>query len=394
MPKNINALIVPTGIGASIGGYAGDANPVAKLLANVSDYLITHPNVVNGAVMTKIPENVLVVEGYLLDQFFLDKIALRPKIKHKIGIVVDSDIEQEQKEITENCLNAARYFYGLDCLDIVYSQEAVGVTLESKTTERQTKFTDYEISNPQTLLAACQESIAQGATALAIVCKIPDPPESEASLNYIQGQGYDPIGLIEAQISHLVAQEFMIPCAHAPILDPAIVTIKTKNNEKSIKINNDYGVVHPRVSAEYLGLTFLPSVLQCLNHSAKIIPLEKHPQTSKFIGAVHKENKDAGQNYNSAIDIRISDLANLVVPYNSCNGIPMHEASKHGIHLLTVKQNQTNLNQTAKSLGLEHKVLENYLEAAGYLVANKKSNDFVNPELFIRNKQAQACYQA
>lgn len=351
MSKNINCLIVPTGIGASIGGYAGDANPVAKLLANVSDYLITHPNVVNGAVMTKIPDKVIVAEGYLLDQFFLSKLALRPNVKHKIGIVVDSDIDQEQKEITENCLAAARYFYGLDCLDITYSSEAVGIQIANE--NKQADYS-YTISKPKTLLNACQKSIEQGATALAVVCKIPDPPETEASLNYIQGQGYDPIGLIEAQISHLVAKEFMLPCAHAPILDPAI---------------KHEGIVHPRVSSEYLGFTFLPSVLQCLNHSAQVIGLNS-------------------TSYNPMTDIKVEDLANLVVPYNSCNGIPMHEASKHGIHLLTVKQNQTKLDQTAESLGLEHKVLENYLEAAGYLAANKRSNNFVNPELFLQSEES------
>lgn len=44
-------MIVPTGIGASIGGYAGDALPAARLLSSVVDTLITHPNVLNGAMM-------------------------------------------------------------------------------------------------------------------------------------------------------------------------------------------------------------------------------------------------------------------------------------------------------------------------------------------------------
>ncbi|XTZ09607.1 MAG: DUF3326 domain-containing protein, partial [cyanobacterium endosymbiont of Rhopalodia yunnanensis] len=42
-------LIVPTGIGAAIGGYAGDALPVARAISQVCDRLITHPNVLNGA---------------------------------------------------------------------------------------------------------------------------------------------------------------------------------------------------------------------------------------------------------------------------------------------------------------------------------------------------------
>jgi hypothetical protein len=44
-------MIVPTGIGASIGGYAGDALPAAKLISSVVDILTTHPNVLNGAMM-------------------------------------------------------------------------------------------------------------------------------------------------------------------------------------------------------------------------------------------------------------------------------------------------------------------------------------------------------
>lgn len=38
-------MIVPTGIGAAIGGYAGDALPVARTLSSVVDCLIAHPNV-------------------------------------------------------------------------------------------------------------------------------------------------------------------------------------------------------------------------------------------------------------------------------------------------------------------------------------------------------------
>jgi len=38
-------MIVPTGVGAAIGGFAGDALPVARALASVVDCLISHPNV-------------------------------------------------------------------------------------------------------------------------------------------------------------------------------------------------------------------------------------------------------------------------------------------------------------------------------------------------------------
>ena len=56
-------LVVPTGIGAEIGGHAGDATPVARLLASVCDTLITHPNVVNASDLNEMPANGLYVEG-------------------------------------------------------------------------------------------------------------------------------------------------------------------------------------------------------------------------------------------------------------------------------------------------------------------------------------------
>ncbi|MCK5642102.1 MAG: DUF3326 domain-containing protein, partial [Gammaproteobacteria bacterium] len=42
-------FIIPTGIGCSIGGHAGDATPAFKLIASLSDIAITHPNVVNAS---------------------------------------------------------------------------------------------------------------------------------------------------------------------------------------------------------------------------------------------------------------------------------------------------------------------------------------------------------
>ena len=62
-------LIIPTGIGAKIGGGCGDANPVAKLIGSVSDKLITYPNVVNGADINEMLANPLYIEVSQLDKF-------------------------------------------------------------------------------------------------------------------------------------------------------------------------------------------------------------------------------------------------------------------------------------------------------------------------------------
>ncbi|KAI3715017.1 hypothetical protein L6452_21981 [Arctium lappa] len=40
-----SVLIVSIGVGASIGGYVGDALPVAQTLASIAYCVISHPNV-------------------------------------------------------------------------------------------------------------------------------------------------------------------------------------------------------------------------------------------------------------------------------------------------------------------------------------------------------------
>jgi hypothetical protein len=89
------ALIVPTGIGAAIGGYAGDALPVARAIAQVADCLITHPNVLNGAQLYWQLPNALYVEGYGLDQFAAGHWGLRPVHQNRIGLILDQGMEPE-----------------------------------------------------------------------------------------------------------------------------------------------------------------------------------------------------------------------------------------------------------------------------------------------------------
>lgn len=309
-----NCLIVPTGIGASIGGFAGDANPILKRLAAVSDLVLTHPNVVNAAMLTDIPTNALVLEGALLDLFFANKIGLKferehkqiKRYQHRIAVVVDSAAPLEQREITVNAMNAAKHVYDLNIIEeVFYTSEAVKADL------------NY-IRNEQTLLKACQEAILKGATAIAVLCVLPDD-DSEASRSYSFGKGYDPIGKIEAEISHLISSEFLIPSAHAPIFDQ---TFKHS------------GVVAPRVAAEFLGLSFLPSVFKCL---------EAMPE----ISANHRW--------------RVAEIDNLLVPFSSCDAPPMKLAEEHDVNLICIEENTTlEKNKSAVDLGLKHQLLHSY----------------------------------
>ncbi len=313
---NINCLIIPTGIGATIGGYAGDANSVSKQLAAVSDILITHPNVVNAAMFTDIAPNVLVLEGALLDMFFQEKIIISSKrVRHRIAVVMDSGAPLEQREITQNVISAATHVYGTDIIpEIFLTDEPVGADLE-------------RINNPETLLQTSARAIEAGATALALLCLLPDGDNS----HYIKGNGADPIGLIEAQISHLVSSKFLIPSAHAPVFS---------------KVASHQGVVAPRVAAEYLGFSYLPSVIKCLEAMPEI-----NPSSGDIISA--------------------RDLRHLIVPYDSCDGVPMHAAQGLGIELITIRENTTVLDETAEKLGLKHSSYDTYAGLTSVIASPK-----------------------
>lgn len=370
-------MIVPTGIGAKIGGFAGDANSACKLLAKASDLLITHPNVVNGAMMTDIPDNVAVVEGHFLDRFFANQIALRTNVKHRIAVVVDSDATESERNLTKNCIGAARHIYGLDIMEeIFYTEEPVEANdLKS-------------IKNFRTLLSACEKARKSGATAIAVLCVLEEDEDSPAAKNYATGDGYDPIGLIEAKISHLVAQMTLLPSAHAPI-------IRSKSKNKSnlsfdssirggtsvleraeVKLNE---LVDPKVAAEYLSDCFLASVLKCLQSSPQIIPLQ---DCYKLLASDWVDPAELNLT-RKPDDIVASQVANLVVPYDACNGTPMVEAWKNEIQVICVENNTTNLDDTAEMHGVPHVLTKNYLETAGYLLANTKDKKFIDPKLFI-----------
>ncbi len=342
--RNINALIVPTGIGASIGGYAGDANPIAKRFAAISNILITHPNVVNAAMLTDIAPNVIVLEGALLDLFFEEKIFIQARqeerkkatlgknltilgnpyrAQHRIAIVMDCAAPPAQIEITQNCMAAATHVYGSDIIpEIFFTDSPVAANLD-------------KITNPQTLLRAASRAIDAGATALALLCVLPDGLSEDIFSNYLAGSGVDPIGLIEAKISHLVSREFLISSAHAPVF---------------VKVAQHQGLVHPRVAAEHLGFSFLPSVIKCLEAMPQIAISD-----SKLRVEALQEDLVC-----SVPNISARDLRFLVVPHSSCNAVPMHACEHLGVELITIQENQTVLDDTASKLGLKHSSYASY----------------------------------
>ena len=124
--EKLGAFIVPTGIGASIGGYAGDASMYARKFARKSK-LIVNPNVVNAGGFSGITDNMLYVEGYSLDSFFKGEINLIPSCNNKIGIVYDRAIPNDVLNIHINTQNAVKTVYGVNLCEYEETDEDVGV---------------------------------------------------------------------------------------------------------------------------------------------------------------------------------------------------------------------------------------------------------------------------
>ena len=61
--EKLGVFIVPTGIGAAIGGYAGDASSYARNFSKIAK-LIVNPNVVNAGGFSGINDNMFYVEGF------------------------------------------------------------------------------------------------------------------------------------------------------------------------------------------------------------------------------------------------------------------------------------------------------------------------------------------
>ena len=112
-------MLVPTGIGAEIGGHAGDATPAATLLATVCDTLITHPNVLNAADMIQIPTNALYVEGSVITRLMMGTVRLSRSRSNRVLVLIQQHEDQVFTDAAINAINAARVYYGLRVSEVV-----------------------------------------------------------------------------------------------------------------------------------------------------------------------------------------------------------------------------------------------------------------------------------
>ncbi len=329
-------LLVPTGIGAAIGGHAGDATPVARLLASVCDTLVTHPNVVNASDINEMPANALYVEGSVLCRLLMGTAGLQPVRANRVLAVVDAHPNPLFTDLAVNAVNAAHASYGLHCPRVVALDPPLVMRSEYTGSTRAAG----RIEHVERLFALLDDRRGEyDAVALSSVISVP----FEYHADYFTSDGgmVNPWGGVEAMLTHAVSSRYDVPSAHSPMLESQEV------------LDLDVGVVDPRMAAEAISMTFFQSVLKGLQRSPRIIT---DPEGLREPGV-----------------LTARDVSCLVLP-QGCLGLPTLAALEQGITVIEVEENanlmRNDLSALPWRLGQFHRVA-NYWEAAGVMAALK-----------------------
>lgn len=324
--KFVAVLLIPTGIGAEIGGHCGDGNSVARLLASASDILITHPNVVNAADINEMTENTEYVEGSILTKFFLGKIGLQKTRSNKILMLMDKHPESFFNEEVINAVSSARVTLGIEC-DIYEMEDLISSTSQYSKSGRAIG----KVEGLEKLFAVVQKfKKYYDAIGLSTFIKVPDDFHKKY---YLTDDMVNPWGGIEAMITHSISEIFEIPCAHSPIMTSSEV------------MELELGIVDPRKAPESTSTTYLHCILKGLHRSPQIV------------------NFDNG--------ITLEDISCMVIP-DGCVGLPTLACLENEIPVIAVKENKNNMKNNLENLPFKKGklfIVDNYLEAVGVMIS-------------------------
>lgn len=306
-------MIVPTGIGAAIGGHSGDANPAAKLVASVCDRLITHPNVVNAADINEMTDNTLYVEGSILDRFLEGDIELQEVMSNKILVVTNLPLRSE----TVNAVSAARATVGIEAevlvldtpLEMVARLEEGGAT--------------GEVTGWKEMVETVQDLEFD-----ALAIHTPIKVDRGLTIDYYTKGGINPWGGVEAKASKLIATALEKPVAHAPL------DVTPPDDRELYNILDR--AVDPRQAPEAVTVSCLHSVLR---------GLWRAPRIGKGIS--------------------VDDVDFLLTPVG-CVGRPHRACLERGIPVIAVEENTTCLDDEMPDV---FTIVGSYMEAVGMIQA-------------------------
>ena len=329
-------FLVPTGIGAEIGGHAGDSTPAARVLAAACDCLITHPNVVNASDLNEMPENALYVEGSAITRLMMGTAGLQRVRANRVLVLIDAHEVELFANDAVNAVSAARATYGLDCPTVVKLDPPICMTANFMESGRAAGVIEG-LERVCTVLD--EHDGAFDAVAIASVVDVADEYYEE----YFRkgGEMINPWGGVEAMLTHALSLLYEVPTAHSPMLESHKVA------------DFDFGLVEPRLAAEVVSLTFLQCILKGLHRSPRIVT---DPETMREAGV-----------------ITATDVSCLVIP-DKCIGLPTLAALEQGISVIAVRENDNLMRNDLRALpwtpGQLH-VVENYWEAVGVMTALK-----------------------
>lgn len=330
------ALVVPTGIGTEIGGHAGDATPVARLIAESCDRLILHPNVVNASDINELPGNALYVEGSIATRLLMGTVGLQPTRANRVLVVLDNHPDKHFVDAAINSVSAARATYGLECPEIVCLEPPIRM------------FAEYSDSGCAVGrvegLEHCLDVLNKAtgdydAVALSSVIRVP----YEYHLDYFirQGDMVNPWGGVEAMLTHAISSLLDVPTAHSPMFE-------SRDAE-----NLEVGIVDPRMSAEAVSLSFLQCILMGLHKSPRIVG-------DALLFALPEV-------------FTVEDVSCLLIP-DGCFGLPTIAALEQGITVIAVRENRNLMRNDLSRLPWRRGQfiqVENYLEAVGVMTTIK-----------------------
>ena len=329
-------FLVPTGIGAEIGGHAGDATPAARVIAAACDTLITHPNVVNASDLNEMPENALYVEGSAITRLMLGPAGLQRVRTNRVLVLIDAHEIELFANDTINAVSAARATYGFDCSKVLKLDPPLRMI---------SKFTDSgraagEIEGLDRVCAVLDEHHGTfDAVAIASVIDVDDKIHEEYF--HCDGKMINPWGGVEAMLTHVLSLLYEVPTAHSPMLESHKVA------------NFDLGRVEPRLAAEAVSLTFVQCMLKGLHRSPCLVT---DPDAMREVGL-----------------LTAADVSCLVIP-DKCIGLPTLAALEQGIPVIAVRENDNLMRNDLQALpwspGQLH-IVENYWEAVGVMTALK-----------------------
>jgi hypothetical protein len=330
-------LIIPTGIGAALGGHSGDGGALARLMAGSCDTLVTHPNVVNASDINELPANGLYVEGSILTRLLMGTIGLQRVSANRVLVVIGEHDEEYFRQSAVNSVGAAIACFGLQCPEIVMLS-GVKRRLTMATRFSPSGRAAGEISNFDILRELLDER-RDGFDAVAIASRI-DTEHRFREDYFFKDDALNPWGGAEAMLTHAISLLYDVPSAHAPMTE-----------SKHVLVEFDVGIVEPRKAAEAVSVSNFHCVLKGLHASPRII-------------------RDAHRLSRPGI-LTAEDISCVVIP-DGCLGLPTLAACEQGIPVVAVRENKNIMKNDLTALPWRRDqlfVVENYWEAVGVVQA-------------------------